>query len=175
MTFHIVTCMPDTHAAAVREIFNDAILNTTALYEYQPWTHTDVLKWFGGKANSGNPVIAAVDAAGVLLGFASYGQFRARPAYKYTVEHSVYVHRDHRRRGVGRALLQRLIELAREQQLHVLVGGIDVSNAESIALHEQLGFRHAGTITQSGYKFGRWLDLGFYQLTLPTPEQPRDG
>ena len=134
-----------------------------------------MLKWFGGKAKSGYPVIAAVDAAGLLLGFASYGQFRARPAYKYTVEHSVYVHRDHRRRGVGRALLVRLIELAREQQLHVLVGGIDVSNAESIALHEQLGFRHAGTITQSGYKFGRWLDLAFYQLTLPTPLQPRDG
>jgi L-amino acid N-acyltransferase len=175
MTFHIDTCMPDTHAAAVREIFNDAILNTTALYEYQTWTLTDVLKWFGNKARSGYPVIAAVDSTGLLLGFASYGQFRARPAYKYTVEHSVYVHRDHRRRGVGRALLQRLIELAREQQLHVLVGGIDVSNAGSIALHEQLGFRHAGTITESGYKFGRWLDLAFYQLTLSTPLQPRDG
>jgi len=174
MTLHIVTCNPDAHAAAVREIFNDAILHTTALYDYHPWSQTDVLKWFGGKANGGYPVIAAVDASG-LLGFASYGQFRARPAYKYTVEHSVYVHRDHRRRGVGRALLVRIIELARAQQLHVLVGGIDVSNAESIALHEQLGFRHAGTITQAGYKFGRWLDLAFYQLTLSTPAQPRDG
>ena len=131
MTFHIDTCMPDTHAAAVREIFNDAILNTTALYEYQTWTQTDVLKWFGNKAKSGYPVIAAVDGAGLLLGFASYGQFRARPAYKYTVEHSVYVHRDHRRRGV--------------------------------------------IVRQAGFKFGRWLDLAFYQLTLSTPLQPRDG
>ncbi|MEO8308721.1 MAG: N-acetyltransferase family protein [Pseudomonadota bacterium] len=175
MKLRIVTCMPDTHAVAVREIFNDAIINTTALYEYKPWTQTDVIKWFGSKASSSFPVIAAVDDSGTLLGFASYGQFRARPAYKYTVEHSVYVHREHRRRGAGRALLQHLIELARGQQLHVLVGGIDVSNIESIALHEQLGFRHAGTITQAGYKFGRWLDLGFYQLTLTTPVQPQDG
>ncbi len=175
MSFRIVSCNPDAHAAATREIFNDAILNTTALYDYKPWTETDVLKWFAGKASSGYPVIAAVDPDDVLLGFASYGQFRVRPAYKYTVEHSVYVQRDHRRRGIGRALLVRLIELAGAQQLHVLVGGIDVSNAESIALHEQLGFRHAGTITQAGFKFGRWLDLAFYQLTLSTPGQPRDG
>jgi L-amino acid N-acyltransferase len=175
MAFKITQCIPDAHAAAVREIFNDAILNTTALYDYQPWTQSQVLKWFGDKAKSGYPIIAAVDTSGLLLGFASYGQFRARPAYKYTVEHSVYVHRDQRRRGVGRALLKRLVELAVGQQLHVLVGGIDVSNAESIALHEQLGFRHAGTITQAGYKFGRWLDVAFYQLTLPTPMKPQDG
>jgi len=175
MEFHIVMCKPDEHAAAVREIFNDAILHTTALYDYKPWSRAVVLQWFGAKAKSGFPVIAAVDPAGVLLGFASYGQFRARPAYKYSVEHSVYVHRDHRRHGVGRALLKRLIELAREQQLHVIVGGIDVSNAESVALHEQLGFRHVGTISEAGYKFGRWLDVAFYQLTLPTPGNPVDG
>lgn len=175
MTFQITQCNPDAHAAAVREILNDVTLHTTALYDYQPWSRSDVLKWFGDKAQNGHPVIAAVDPEGVLLGFASYGRFRARPAYKYSVEHSVYVHRDHRRRGVGRALLTRLIEEATRQQLHVLVGGIDAGNAESIALHEQLGFRHAGTISQAGFKFGRWLDLAFYQLILPTPTQPRDG
>lgn len=175
MELHIVSCNPDEHAATVREIFNDAILHTTALYDYKPWSRAEVLHWFGAKAKSGYPVIAALDPAGVLLGFASYGQFRARPAYKYSVEHSVYVHRDHRRRGVGSALLRRLIELAREQQLHVMVGGIDLSNAESVALHEQLGFRHVGTISEAGYKFGRWLDLAFYQLTLPTPRSPADG
>jgi L-amino acid N-acyltransferase len=175
MDFQITQCHPDAHAAAVREIFNDAILHTTALYDYKPWTRADMLQWFGSKAKSGHPVIAAVDPSGLLLGFASYGQFRVRPAYKYTVEHSVYVHKDQRRRGVGHALLTRLIELASEQQLHVLVGGIDVSNMESIALHEKLGFTHSGTITQAGYKFGRWLDLAFYQLTLPTPHRPTDG
>ena len=142
MTFHIIACTADAHAAAVREIFNDAILNTTALYEYQPLAADRVLKWFGGKARRGDPVIAALDAAGRLLGFATYGPFRDRPAYKYTVEHSVYVHRDHRRRGVGRALLlRRLIRRAEARELHLLVGGIDVSNAESICAARTAGLQ----------------------------------
>jgi phosphinothricin acetyltransferase len=111
----------------------------------------------------------------VLLGFASYGTFRARAAYKYTVEHSVYVHKDQRGRGVGLALMRELIAAARAQQYHVLVGGIDIANEVSVALHERLGFTYAGTIHQAAYKFGRWLDLGFYQLILDTPQQPVDG
>ena len=175
MSFRIIECRPDAHAAEVREIFNDAILNTTALYEYRLRSHATVLQWFGAKAAEGRPVIAAVDETGGLLGFASYGSFRSWPAYKYSAEHSLYVHRDHRRRGVGVALLRELIARAEAQQLHVLVGGIDADNAPSIALHEKLGFRHAGTIAQAGYKFGRWLDLAFYQLLLDTPRQPVDG
>ena len=110
-----------------------------------------------------------------FAGFASYGVFRDRPAYKYSVEHSVYVHQDHRRKGLGKLLMERLIDAAREQDVHVMVGGIDATNAVSIALHEQLGFVHAGTIRQAGFKFGRWLDLAFYQLTLQTPRDPVDG
>ena len=128
-----------------------------------------------GEVSFDGQPIGAVDAAGTLLGFATYGVFRARPAYKYSVEHSVYVHKDCRGQGAGRALLQRIIEAAREQNYHVLVGGIDAENAASIALHRELGFTHAGTITQSGFKFGRWLDLAFYQLTLETPVNPVDG
>ena len=175
MSFSIIECRPDAHAAEVREIFNEAILNTTALYEYKLRSPATVLQWFGSKASAGWPVVAAVNEAGALLGFGSYGTFRDRPAYKYSAEHSVYVHKDHRRLGVGEALLRALIERAQAQQLHLLVGGIDADNAPSIALHEKLGFRHAGTISQAGYKFGRWLDLAFYQLLLPTPRQPMDG
>jgi L-amino acid N-acyltransferase len=175
MSFQIVNCNPDAHATAVREIFNDAIVNTTALYDYHPRSAATVLQWFGAKAQGSYPVLGALDDSGMLLGFATWGPFRERPAYKYTMEHSVYVHRDCRRRGVARGLLQRLIGLAQERDLHVLIGGIDADNAASIALHEELGFRHAGTISQSGFKFGRWLDLAFYQLTLPTPRQPKDG
>ena len=120
-------------------------------------------------------MLGAEDEEGRLLGFASYGPFRAWPAYKYTVEHSVYVHRDHRGKGVGRALLERLIARAGEQDLHVLVGGIDVENRASIALHEGLGFVHAGTIRHAGFKFGRWLDLAFYERILETPARPADG
>jgi L-amino acid N-acyltransferase len=172
MSFQIIECTPDAHAAAVRDIFNDAILQTTALYDYQPRSADAVLQWFGAKARAAYPVLGAVDAAGQLCGFASYGQFRAWPAYKYTIEHSVYVHPAQRRQGVARLLMQNLIERAIVQQYHTMVGGIDADNAVSIALHEQLGFRHAGTITHAGFKFGRWLDLAFYQLLLPGPLCP---
>lgn len=170
----LVDCTHDRHAQAIVDIFNDAILTSTALYDYVPRPLAAMEPWFATKRAGNFPVIGMEDEAGTLLGFASYGTFRAWPAYKYTVEHSIYVHRDHRGRGIGRHLLQALIARAEAQQLHVLVGGIDVTNRASIALHEQLGFVHAGTIRQAGYKFGGWLDLGFYQLTLTTPAEPTE-
>lgn len=169
-----VACSHARHADAILAIFNDAILHTTALYDYQPRPRDSMPAWFQAKQAGGFPVIGVEDEAGTLMGFASYGTFRAWPAYKYSVEHSVYVHRDHRGKGLGLALMRQLIEAATAQQLHLMIGGIDVGNHASIALHEKLGFRHAGTITQAGFKFGRWLDLGFYQLTLATPAQPVD-
>lgn len=174
MDFQIVAAAPEPHAAAVREIFNDAIENTTALYDYRPRSMTTVLQWFGAKARDGYPVLAAVDAGGVLLGFASYGPFRAWPAYQYTIEHSLYVHRDHRRRGVGRRLLEQLVDAATQRGYRTLIGGIDADNAASIALHVAQGFVLAGTIRDAGYKFGRWLDLAFYQKGLPGPARPAE-
>lgn len=175
MDFRIATCQPDPHAAAVREIFNDAIANTTALYDYRPRSLETVLQWFGAKARDGYPVLAAVDDAGTLLGFASYGPFRAWPAYQYTVEHSLYVHRDWRRGGVGRALLAAVVDHATARGYRTVIGGIDADNAASIALHVAQGFVHAGTIRDAGYKFGRWLNLAFYQKLLPGPERPTEG
>jgi L-amino acid N-acyltransferase YncA len=169
-----VQCTAQQHAAPILEILNEAIANTTALYEYQPRTLESIRSWFADKAAGRFPVIGAAEG-GTLLGFATYGTFRARAAYKYTVEHSVYVHTDHRGRGIGKALMHELIAAARQQQYHVLVGGIDIANGVSVAMHERLGFTHAGTIRQAAYKFGRWLDLGFYQLILETPESPADG
>lgn len=172
---NLLDCTEARHAAAMLGIFNTAIMTSTALYEYEPWTTATMSDWFRGKREGGFPVIGAEDARGTLLGFATYGVFRARPAYRYTVEHSVYVHESSRSQGVGRALLQRLIDVAIARDVHVLIGGIDVANTASIALHERLGFVHAGTIRQAGFKFGRWLDLAFYQRILPTPAQPRSG
>lgn len=171
----LVDCTPVDHAAAILEILNEAIVHSTALYDYRPRTPDSMVDWFATKAAGRFPVIGAVDDAGTLLGFASYGTFRAWPAFKYSVEHSVYVHRDHRGRGVGRLLMEALIAAARAGDLHVMVGGIDTSNHGSIALHERLGFRHAGTVREAGFKFGRWLDLGFWQLVLETPVRPVDG
>ena len=103
------------------------------------------------------------------LGFASYGMFRERPAYKYTVEHSIYIDTRFRGQGHGRVLLEAIVAAAVKQDYHVMVGGIDASNAVSIKLHESLGFTHCGTVAQAGFKFGRWLDLAFYQRILATP------
>jgi phosphinothricin acetyltransferase len=171
----LVACTHAAHAGAILDILNDAILHSTALYEYVPRPPESMAGWFAEKEAGRYPVIGAVEPSGRLLGFATYGVFRARPAYKYSVEHSVYVRADHHRRGVGAALLSRLIELAIGQQYHLMVGGIDAENVASIALHEKLGFTHAGTIREAGFKFGRWLDLAFYQLLLPSPSHPVDG
>lgn len=171
----LVSCSLAEHGPAILEILNDAIVSSTALYDYESRPPSSMTGWFEAKARGGFPVWGAVDDGGALLGFATYGTFRDRPAYKYSVEHSVYVQQGQRGQGVGKALMQRLIASATEQQLHVLVGGIDASNTQSVAFHERLGFSHAGTIKQAGFKFGRWLDLAFYQLILATPAEPMDG
>ncbi|BDI08108.1 GNAT family N-acetyltransferase [Sphaerotilus microaerophilus] len=168
-------CHFDAHAAAILDIFNDAIQNSTALYEYRPRTMQTMQAWFDAKHTGNHPVVGAFAADGQLLGFASWGPFRAFPAFKYTAEHSIYVRADQRGRGLGETLLRELLRLAEERGLHVLVGGIDMANRGSIALHEKLGFVHTGTLPQVGFKFGRWLDLGFWQKQLPTPAEPVDG
>lgn len=170
-----VTCTLADHGAAILDILNEQIRTSTAVYEYVPRPPDSMVTWFKAKEVKNYPVIGVEDENGTLMGFASYGVFRERPAYKYTVEHSVYVHQDHRGKGLGLTLMERLIEAARAQDLHVMVGGIDATNAVSIAMHEKLGFVLAGTIRESGFKFGTWLDLAFYQLTLQTPLNPKDG
>jgi L-amino acid N-acyltransferase len=171
----IVQCTHDRHAAAILAIFNDAILNSTALYDYKPRTREMMTVWFEIKAKGKFPVFGIENDSGELMGFGSYGTFRAFPAYKYTVEHSIYVDARFRGCGVGKRLLQEVITAAQRQDYHVLVGAIDASNAVSIRLHESLGFSPCGTIRQAGFKFNRWLDLVFYQLILKTPGDPRDG
>jgi phosphinothricin acetyltransferase len=128
--------------------------------------------WFETKEKNNFPVIGLVDEQNKLLGFGSYGTFRAWPAYKYSVEISLYVHKDHRGKGLGRVLLSEIIRNAEAQDYHCLVAGIDSTNETSIGLHKAFGFEFSGRIRQAGYKFANWLDLDFYQLILPTPAQP---
>lgn len=172
MQQQLVECHFERHAEAILAIFNEAIVHSTALYDYQPRTPQNMVAWFEAKRKGNFPVVGIEDEQGKLLAFGSYGSFRAWPAYKYTVEHSVYVHKEHRGQGLGRQVLQLLIARAREQQLHALVAAIDASNTGSVTLHERLGFQHVGTLPQVGFKFERWLDLAFYQLLLDTPQHP---
>jgi len=169
----IILCDP-TYSKQILEIFNDAIKNSTALYDYQPRTMENMKTWFEHKNKGNYPVIGIVDEQGQLQGFGSYGAFRAWPAYKYTIEHSLYIHKNHRRRGLGRILLQEIIKNAIAQDYHCLIAGIDSTNETSIKLHKAFGFEFSGKIRQVGYKFSKWLDLEFYQLILKTPLAPNE-
>ncbi len=171
----LVDCDPHRHSAPILEIFNEAIANSTALYDYELRAADSMVGWFATKKQRRYPVIGLENDAGELLGFATYGMFRERPAYKYTVEHSIYMDTRFRGQGHGAVLLEAIVAAAVRQDYHCMVGGIDASNAVSIRLHERLGFTHCGTVKQAGFKFGRWLDLAFYQRILATPATPVDG
>jgi phosphinothricin acetyltransferase len=169
----IINCHRE-YSEPILNILNEAIVNSTALYDYQPRTLESMVAWFDVKIKNNFPVIGLVNSQNELLGFGSYGTFRAWPAYKYTVEHSLYVHKDHRGNGYGKMILQEIIKEATTQEYHNLIAGIDSSNVPSKNLHESFGFQFAGQIKHAGYKFSRWLDLDFYQLILPTPSQPSE-
>ena len=175
----------ETDIPGILDIYNDAILTTTALYTYEPFTLPMMQQWFADKTAKALPVLVAATAetgAGnatanpndAIAGFASYGPFRPWPAYKYTVEHSIYVHKDCRGKGIAKKLLRTLIDHATAGDLHTIVAGIDSENAVSINLHRQFGFKETGQLTQVGYKFGRWLDLVFMQLILDNNLQPNE-
>jgi phosphinothricin acetyltransferase len=146
-------------------IYNDAVLTTTATYDYEPRSTEAQRAWFAAKQTAGYPVLVA-DQAGTIVGFASYGPFRAWAGYRHTIEHSVYVAADCRRQGLGRALLEPLISRARDAGFHIMIGGIDADNAASIRLHEALGFERTAHMREVGRKFDRWLDLVFMQHWL---------
>lgn len=150
----------------ILEIVNDAILNTTAIYDYDVRTLDDQILWFQEKQKQNFPVIVATDENYNVVGFGTYGTFRMKIGFQFTVEHSVYVKEGFAGKGIGKALLLELITLAKAQKLHVMVGCIDAENTGSIEFHEKFGFKKAGVLKESGYKFDKWLDLQFVQLIL---------
>jgi phosphinothricin acetyltransferase len=160
-------------ATGIAEIYNDAVEHTTATWHTRTVTVADRIAWIATRHESGFPVLVA-DADGDVAGYATYGQWRAWEGYRFTVEHSVYVRSDQQGRGVGRALMERLIAQARADGLHAMVGGIAAENTGSIAMHERLGFQEVGRMPEVGAKFGRWLDLVFLQLVLDRRATPVD-
>ena len=159
---------------AIRDIYNDAVLNTTAIWNEQPVDLANRLAWFTARQAQRYPILVAVENHEVT-GYASFGDWRPFEGFRYSVEHSVYVRNDQRGKGLGPRLMQTLIERARAGGKHVMVAAIESSNQASLRLHERLGFMTTGQMPQVGIKFGRWLDLTFMQLTLnPGAEPPQE-
>ncbi|MBO0980167.1 N-acetyltransferase [Microbacterium sp. SD291] len=155
----------------ITAIHNDAVLNTTAIWNEDAVDVADRAAWLAERTGRGFPVIVAVDDTGVL-GYATFAQWRPHSGYRHTVEHSVYVRGDQRGRGVGKALMAELIGRAHALGIHAMIAGVESGNAGSVALHEKLGFAVVGRMPEVGAKFGRWLDLTFLQLTLDDRPAP---
>jgi phosphinothricin acetyltransferase len=150
---------------AMLAIYNDAILNTTAVYDYQPRPSDLQRQWFETKQAQRLPVFVAHDDA-TIIGFGSFGPFRPWPAYQFTVENSLYVDSTYRRKGAGTALLASLVSAARTAGYHAMVAGIDATNEASLALHRKAGFQPVAHFREVGWKFERWLDLVFMERML---------
>lgn len=152
-------------APAIMSIYNHAVAHTTAIWNEALVDEANRRAWMQERQAMGFPVLV-VQREADLLGYASFGPWRAFEGFRHTVEHSVYVHPDHHGQGLGRQLMQALIERARSQHIHVMVAAIEAGNSASIRLHKTLGFAQTGLMPQVGTKFGRWLDLAFLQLRL---------
>ena len=151
---------------AILAIYNDAVENTTAIWNETPVDLANRQAWLSERTAAGFPVLVAHDGTGAVVGYASYGTWRSIEGFRQTVEHSVYVRSDQRGQGLGPLLMQALIERAKQSGLHVMVAAIESENSTSIRLHERAGFVITGQMPQVGRKFGRWLDLTFMQLIL---------
>ncbi|HVS78025.1 MAG TPA: GNAT family N-acetyltransferase [Steroidobacteraceae bacterium] len=151
--------------AGLVAIYNDVIATSTAVYSSTPVTVEDRRRWWGARVECGYPVLVALDESGVV-GFSSFGDFRAWPGYRYTVEHTVHVRADRRGGGVGTRLLEALFPRAASLGKHMMIAAVDAANAASIRFHERLGFEQAGCLREVGRKFDRWLDLVFLQRRI---------
>lgn len=150
---------------AILDIINHNILYSTALYDYKIRSYEQQQNILEEKVSKNFPVVVA-ELDGQVVGFGMYSEFRFREAYKFTVEHSVYVSDAFHGNGIGKLLLQELISLARQQKLHTMIAVIDAENQGSVEFHEKFGFKTVGIIKESGFKFDRWLDSVFMQLIL---------
>jgi L-amino acid N-acyltransferase YncA len=155
---------------AILEIYNHAVLNTTASYDYEPRTLEHRTAWFEDHERTGLPVFVAVDNAGRVVGWSALNRYHDRMGYRYTTENSVYVAADQRGKGIGKLLLAPLIDSATRLGMRAIIAAIDASNDVSIRLHAAFGFEHVGRFKNVGYKFGRWLDVAYMEKLLPGPE-----
>ncbi|HET9691799.1 MAG TPA: GNAT family N-acetyltransferase [Acidimicrobiales bacterium] len=161
-------------AQAIMEIYNREVLGSTVTFDMVPRSLHEQLEWLDEHAGA-HPAVVAVDDAGVVCGFGSLSPYRSRPAYRMTVEDSVYVHRDAQGRGVGRLVLRELLRLAEAHGFHSVMARIVEGHEASIALHRSCGFELVGVERQVGRKFSRWLDVALMQRLLGDHDGPVAG
>ena len=158
---------------AILQIYNEAVLTTTASYDYEPRTLEHRKQWFRDHQAQNYPVFVAVNPEGGVIGWSALNRYHDRPGYRYTTENSIYVSPAAQGQGVGKLLLPPLIQAARELGLHAIIAAIDAANDVSIRLHARFGFVQVGHFKEVGFKFDRWLDVVYMQLLLPVSDERR--
>ncbi|GAB2618179.1 arsinothricin resistance N-acetyltransferase ArsN1 family B [Novilysobacter erysipheiresistens] len=153
-------------AAALAGIYNHYIRDTTVTFEEAAVSEAEMASRIAEVRSAGLPWLVAEDEAGVVLGHAYASKWKGRCAYRFAVETTVYLDATAHGRGLGRQLYERLLAMLREAGMHVAIGGIALPNPASIALHEKLGFRKVGQFEEVGFKLGRWVDVGYWQVML---------
>lgn len=146
---------------AITQIYNQAVIRTTATFDTEPKTSDEMMKWFMNHGST-HPVLVAED--NFLLGWASLSRWSERCAYDSTVELSFYVDEDHRGKGIGKLLLRKITDAGRNKKFHTIISRITNDNVVSIKLHEMEGYKFTGTLFEAGKKFGKYLDVLFYQI-----------
>lgn len=157
-------------------IYNEAVLTTTATYDYEPRSLEHRQQWFADHEQSDYPIFVAVepqpDGTELIVGWSALNQFHDRVGYRFTTENSVYVAASHRGRGIGSRLLAPLIPAAKERGLHAIIAAIDAANEASIRLHVKFGFESVGRFKETGFKFGRWLDVAYLERRVEPAGTP---
>jgi len=149
----------------ILKIVNYEIEHSTSIYDYKKRTIQDQTIWFEKKKLEKMPIIIA-EENGNMIGFGTFGIFRPWEGYQFSAEHSIYLDNNSRGKGTGKKIMNKLIHLAKEQDFHIMIAGIDANNSKSIKFHQNFGFKEVGRFNQIGFKFDKWLDLIFMQLFL---------
>ena len=166
MSDFILRTVTPADYSQILPIYNDVVATSTAIYSEEPASVDYIASYAQGRLESGFPFIVAVESDGRIAGYGTFGLFRARPGYRFTVEHSVHIRSDLRGAGVGSQLMKALITQAKAEKYHIMIGAVDGENEGSLRFHDRLGFTRSARLGQVGRKFDRWLDVVFVTLEL---------
>jgi phosphinothricin acetyltransferase len=158
----------------ILEIYNDAVLHTTATYDYQPRSLDHRQGWFDDHQKTGLPIFVAINPERRVVGWSALNRYHDRIGYRFTTENSIYIAAGHRGQGIGKLLLKPLIDTAPDLSIHAIIAAIDADNTASIRLHARFGFETVGRFKRVGYKFNRWLDVVYMELLLAEPKDFKD-